>query len=583
MARLDEKRICIIIYSEDELSAAEAEYYASKLDVPSGFALEIKVAIASEYSNSVAKAYNSTMNSSDAKFKIYILSSVFIIHRSIIFDLLKLFAREDIGMIGMIGVSCIPNDYVVAGGEKVGSVNIHQYYANQTLEFNENNPRKEDYIVSAVDGFFMATQYDIPWQDSLFKGNSLINLSQCTEFINAGYKIAVPYQEKPWCIFDAKFDEREHFDSDVLEYKHHYENPIWDRIKSTVLSGCDREEPLVSVLLTCYNHEEYVEEAIRSVAAQTYKNIEVIITDDGSSDNTASIIRKTLADLNDNRFRTILAETNTRFRCFEEALATTRGKYYCGLSGDDLMNPDRIKTQVAFLENFGDRYDACFSWVDVNIDAWTNTGMDLSSIEDRKKSLEKAFNRDNFRSNDWLKQFLLYGNCLNAPSAMVKMNVFKEYGGYDFTYLQLQDMDLWIRFLMKYELYVIPEKLSVYRLVPGSLSNSGNMSNYIRTHVEMEELLYESVLNMPDDVFDRCFPDPIITDHSANDIICRKIKLLYDKHFPGDMNAVITTRLYFHYRTYPGVLKMLAEKYAVSRADMHNYTKEYSPYKKALF
>ena len=57
--------------------------------------------------------------------------------------------------------------------------------------------------VTAVDGLFLATQYDLPWREDLFPGWHYYDLSQCMEFTRAGYEIAIPRQEKPWCLHDS--------------------------------------------------------------------------------------------------------------------------------------------------------------------------------------------------------------------------------------------------------------------------------------------------------------------------------------------------------------------------------------------
>ncbi len=562
------KKICVIVYTDTKRAGDETKYYLSQLEVPEGFEIELYMIDLLEVSN-VARAFNDVIDSSDAKYKVYIRGGVLPLNRNIYREFLRIFADASVGMIGMIGSSRFPVEYRVKSEADIGSVYLHQYYANEAVTFNPNNPDHEDYYAEAIDDFLMATQYDLPWKDDIFRGNSLIFLSQCQEFSNAFYKIVVPYQENPWVLYDARYPDEKYLEEDKEIFSDYYQNPSWKRIRPLLNSFDDNQGPLVSIVLTCYNHEKYVAEAIESVYRQSYGNIELIVTDDGSTDDSAKVIKEKLSELCFKNVTTILEAENTCFGCIEKAFKLAKGKYVAAFGGDDLMKPDKIKTQVAFLEEYEGRYDACFTWVEVDAGSYGNN----PDIIERTQRLTKTFNRKNFRDNGWLNHFLLNGNCLNAPSFMMRRDVFMELKGFDYSYIQLQDMDLWMRFLMDHRLYVIPEILTVYRLVPNSLSNGGGLDGYIRTHVEIENLYYEILVNMPDEVFDRVFPDPIISHHSTLDILCRKTKLYMDL-LSEKIAGNILIKLFYRYRKIDGYLELLGSRYGISRAWIHKFIKE---------
>src|SRR2546421_9176058 len=100
--------------------------------------------------------------------------------------------------------------------------------------------------------------------------------------------------------------------------------------------------PLVSVSMVTYNHEKYVAEAIRSVLDQTFRDLEVVIVNDGSTDGTAARI----AAFDDPRVVAVHQDNRGPSAATNRALAACRGKYVALFSGDDVCQPDRIRRQV---------------------------------------------------------------------------------------------------------------------------------------------------------------------------------------------------------------------------------------------
>ena len=106
---------------------------------------------------------------------------------------------------------------------------------------------------------------------------------------------------------------------------------------------------LVSVIIPVYNVEKFVKEAILSIQKQTYNNLEIIIIDDGSSDNTYNIVDE-LAK-NDDRIKLYKNEQNLKIvKTLNHALSLAKGEYIARMDGDDISAPDRIEKKVKFLE-----------------------------------------------------------------------------------------------------------------------------------------------------------------------------------------------------------------------------------------
>ena len=118
--------------------------------------------------------------------------------------------------------------------------------------------------------------------------------------------------------------------------------------------------PLVSIITPTYNHEKYIGECIRSVQSQTYSNWEMLIVDDGSTDNTFSIASELAAG--DSRIRVFTQKNIGIFRLSETynfALSLSRGKYIAVLEGDDVWLPEKLSLQVTEMEA-DEHIDMCF-------------------------------------------------------------------------------------------------------------------------------------------------------------------------------------------------------------------------------
>ncbi len=117
--------------------------------------------------------------------------------------------------------------------------------------------------------------------------------------------------------------------------------------------------PVVSVLLASYNHEKYVETAVRSVMEQKGVPFELIVLDDGSKDSSPEILEKLSAEF---KFRYIHRENKGVIATLNEMLELARGKYFCTFSSDDIMPPDRLKKQSDYMQSHPNAV-ACFGQV----------------------------------------------------------------------------------------------------------------------------------------------------------------------------------------------------------------------------
>lgn len=127
-------------------------------------------------------------------------------------------------------------------------------------------------------------------------------------------------------------------------------------------------QPLVSVIVTSYNHSMFIEQALNSILAQTYPNIEIIVVDDASSDGSQKIIKKYQKE---NRFAFIersvnyySAEKKTGDKPIIQAMKSATGKYISVVDSDDYISPDKLTTQVALLEK-NPQASLCYGGIDL--------------------------------------------------------------------------------------------------------------------------------------------------------------------------------------------------------------------------
>ncbi len=224
---------------------------------------------------------------------------------------------------------------------------------------------------------------------------------------------------------------------------------------------------LVSVIIPAFNVEKYITATVQSVTGQTYKNIEIIIVEDCSTDSTKSLI-EVLAK-NDSRIRLLFHPKNVGLASTRNTgLASARGEYLCIFDADDIMVPEKIEKQVQFLESHPE-CDITYS------DAY-------HFLDGTKKMFLLDFpERQNTYSN-----FLKFGNHVNPNTTFFRRGVYDTYGGFDGSLRSTEDWDYWltlsrngVRFMHQAEV------LTLYRVRSGGLT--GNRVVMFETGIKVLE------------------------------------------------------------------------------------------------
>ena len=221
--------------------------------------------------------------------------------------------------------------------------------------------------------------------------------------------------------------------------------------------------PLVSVLVTTYNHAPYIEQALDSVAAQEFDDFELIITDDCSQDGSADVIRTWLertgmpADLDVHERNVGICAARNR------AIARSRGRLLCSLSGDDWYEPDRLARQAPFLNAQDEDVAAVYSDVRVvNPDGSVRLESYLAGLLGTRVPPE-----------GWLFEELHRANFLPAMGVMVRRSAIDAVGGYDEA-LTFEDWDMWLRLADRYRFRYLDMTVANRRELATSLGHAGH-------------------------------------------------------------------------------------------------------------
>ncbi len=213
--------------------------------------------------------------------------------------------------------------------------------------------------------------------------------------------------------------------------------------------------PKVSVILTSFNHDKYIHEAIESVLNQSFIDFELIIWDDASSDDSWGIINS----YSDVRIKAYRNKQNMRGGNINRALKVVSGEYIAIHHSDDVWELDKLEKQIAYLDAHSE-IGAVFTWAQI--------------IDENGSKVENSwFKQENKSQWQWLNQLFLEQNYLNHPSVLIRKQCYQEVGPYRYGLAQTADAEMWSRLLIIFPIHIIQEKLTKHRLFSDNSNTSG--------------------------------------------------------------------------------------------------------------
>lgn len=204
--------------------------------------------------------------------------------------------------------------------------------------------------------------------------------------------------------------------------------------------------PLVSICIPSYNRAAMIPKAIQSALNQTYTNIEVIVVDNASTDNTAEVV----SDFHDSRLKHVKNERNLGiFGNFNRCVEVSKGNYIHILHSDDYIDAKFTETCVAFLES--------------HPDVAMTFGSVQPAIDDAEQKEHTPASPVIFDVPDGFKKILETRSFISCPTVMMRREVYDSIGFYSMEYPYSGDFYQWLRIAQRFKIASVPNSILYYR------------------------------------------------------------------------------------------------------------------------
>ncbi|MBE6915721.1 MAG: glycosyltransferase [Ruminococcaceae bacterium] len=253
--------------------------------------------------------------------------------------------------------------------------------------------------------------------------------------------------------------------------------------------------PDISVIMSVYNGETYLEEAIESVRNQTFRNWELIVINDCSTDSTAEILAVFAAK--DERIKVHPNEVNLKLpKSLNKAISLCEGKYIARMDADDICLPTRLEKQYRFMEE--------------------NPGVALSSCRFMtvKNGVYMSGGAGGRCDHEALRAMLLTINPILHPGVIAKAEVLKKFN-YDTTLTCTEDLELWTRLVLENQtIQILPECLLIYRLHDKQITST-TLERQRTEVLGIQRKYYGALLREPDEAMQNFYINGIyFKDHA---------------------------------------------------------------------
>lgn len=227
-----------------------------------------------------------------------------------------------------------------------------------------------------------------------------------------------------------------------------------------------------------YKHPLWIGEAIESVLSQTFSDLELVIVDDGSNDDSAKIIEEYAKK--DNRIKYHFFQTNKGAviavkKCYEISC----GKYIGIINSDDTWELNKLEKQISILDK-NNQIGAVFGMPKF---------IDQYGKQIKVKQNEFSHSLIPKTREEWINTFFKKGNCICHPTVLIRRECYENVGFYNPVFRSLPDFEMWVRLVDKYNIQVIDEYYVNFRRHSFNESNPRGLCNLIRCQLEYKQIL----------------------------------------------------------------------------------------------
>lgn len=202
--------------------------------------------------------------------------------------------------------------------------------------------------------------------------------------------------------------------------------------------------PKVSVIIPTYNRSDLLKLAISSVLSQSYTDYEIIVVDDGSTDNT----RKVVESFNAEAIRYVYQNNMGRSAARNAGISSAKGQYIAFLDSDDIFLPSKLELQVKCLDS-NPLCGLVYSYA--------------SNVDENGNSLAYHYDGD-LSGSVYPDMLYIRNNFITTPTVMVRANILSETGGFDESMHMCEDLDLWRRIARNHQVMQIRQSLAQVRI-----------------------------------------------------------------------------------------------------------------------
>ncbi len=434
---MNREKITIIVYKTSDELATELKKSLERVIIPEGYDLEVNFAIAP----SRWQAYEMAMTKVDSKYKIYLNENTEIREINILEKMLKIFKSDKkIAVIGCSGAEVLSTNGIC----HISTKRCGKVFVGSNCELVEwNNADDGSYkTVEAVDGYFMATQYDLDWRHDLFINDSFGDTAQCIEFKRKGYISVVANQKRPWIWY--KDSQLQYHEDNHQIFLKEYSADVF---------------PMVSVILPTFNRPNYLPIALDSALNQTYRNIDIVVSDDSTNEESRTIMESKYVGKDHRihyyRHPGFTGADNIKFLIDN---INPKAEYINWLFDDDLIYPRKIELMVEAYRNNPD-----VSLVSSPKDMIDENGRFLRKNPNFLNQTKK------FSGEEMGKLLFMAGDYIGTPvTALFKKEYFDGcWKDRKFKIKASGDVYAWLYLLSKGNLFWFSEALSAHREHPG--------------------------------------------------------------------------------------------------------------------
>jgi glycosyltransferase involved in cell wall biosynthesis len=313
------------------------------------------------------------------------------------------------------------------------------------------------------------------------------------------------------------------------------------------------ENKKVGVIIPCYNHVDFVEQAIDSVLNQSYQSFDVYIADDASCDGTREKLIQYDEKVREIHFFDENQGGQTMF-----LLSRLDNEYTALLNSDDFWYEKKLEKQIRYLEENPD-CAACFTWcAQVNEHGERVTGID-------------AFQQNNRSPEEWMRFFYERGNCLAHPSILIRTDIYRQLINNNYkAFRQIPDFQMWVKLVQTKKIHIIEEELMSFRWHNSASAinvSAGTKENLARHQSEECYMWYETIAEMEQSFFMTAFQDMLINKQpqTPEEIQCEKFFVLVRAREELSRQAAV----FYFYDIYKNkkVQECFTEKYSFSKKD----------------